>query len=757
MKFQPVTKSIEMFGHSEVSNMTIEASGKMFRTIISGLYSRKIESICRESIANAKDGHIKRGNPERPSYVHAPTSWEPYYSVRDFGCSMDHETVMRRFTAIGWSSKEDSNEEIGTFGLGSKAPFAYTSMFSVTTWLDGVQRTYDAFLNEEGKPMMALAAESESDEEQGLMVRFDVRTPDIHAFHKAIKFVALAHLPCFECNLEGVHSAEIDEDHGNFYFSRDVQDGPRVQIGCVTYPIDFNALDSTRATQVLRNQKNLVLRTKIGDLGVVPSREGLEYTEKTIANLNGYLADLFGGYEKEVTERCAEIKTVWEAAAYWEEISRSPIKAAIGGWTRVLDKAMHLNQAESFTVAGNARPYINKVICNSDVSVSTRAATAFARRPLMVVYVQDERTEKVKFWRRRVAADMTARGFGEAMLVTLPDPLDAVARLRKQLELTKADRKERKSKLDGLFSMLAAMRATLKGQIAAYGCPEVINLHELPEAVRPQRNPKDAPIVTYAMAKSYASFDRHDYLTLDEDKFNIVFPLKRGKPPVTVDSGATFIRRVAKDRGFDIGAIVGVAASNVKRYLAENPSCFMWTDVFNAESFDIPALKARADALASKQVVTLNDHNDLYYGILNHLDVQLGELPDSLRVFVDTYATMLAKRDADRKERKAFELAGPGMDDCLLIIRMVEGVRYEANGVTHEDLTLDGLAAQIACDFPKLAYVIDERRNYGDEAVDPLIYVLGVLALNARLAAFSATLENSTETAISPAQTALAA
>lgn len=757
MKFQPVTKSIEMFGHSEVSNMTIEASGKMFRTIISGLYSRKIESICRESIANAKDGHIKRGNPERPSYVHAPTQWEPFYSVRDFGCSMDHETVMRRFTAIGWSSKEDSNEEIGTFGLGSKAPFAYTSMFSVTTWLDGVQRTYDAYLNEEGKPMMALAAECPSDEEQGLMVRFDVRTPDISAFHKAIRFVALAHSPCFDSNLDRVHSATIDEDHGNFYFSSDVHDGPRVQIGCVTYPIDFSVLDSTRQTEVLKRTSNLVLRTKIGDLGVVPSREGLEYTEKTIANLSGYLADMFGGYEKEVTDRCATLQTAWEAAAYWEEICRHPIKAAVGQWTRVLDKRHFLHDTQSYTIAYLARPYVNKIICNSDVSVSTRAASNFARRAQMVVYVQDERTEKVKFWRRRVAADMSARGFDEAMLVTLPNPTDAVARLRKQLELTKADRKERKSKLDGLFSQLSAMRATLKKEIETYGCPEVINLHELPEVVRPARNPKDSPIVVYSMAKSYSSFDRHDYVTLDEDKFNIVFPLKRGKATVTVDSGATFIRRVAKDKNFDIGAIVGVAASNVKRFLAENPSALLWTEVFNAETFDVPALKARADALASKQVMTLNDHSDLYHGILNHLDIAAEEFPASLRKFVDTYCTMLGKRDADRKERKAFELAGPGMDDCLLILRMVEGVRYEPNGVTHEDLTLDGLVAQITAEFPKLAYVIDERRNYGDEAVEPLIYVLGVQALNARLAAAQPTLENPTETVISAAALAQAA
>lgn len=748
MKFQPVTKSIEMFGHSEVSNMTIEASGKMFRTIISGLYSRKIESICRESIANAKDGHIKRGNPERPSFVHAPTTWEPFYSVRDFGCSMDHETVMRRFTAIGWSSKEDSNDEIGTFGLGSKAPFAYTSMFSVTTWLDGVQRTYDAFLNEEGKPMMALASEAPSDEEQGLMVRFDVRAPDVHAFHKAIRFVALAHTPCFESNLENVRSASIEEDHGAFYFSRDVQDGPRVQIGCVTYPIDFSVLDSTREMQILRNSNSLVLRTKIGDLGVVPSREGLEYTDKTLTNLTGYLTNLFTGYAQEVEQRCAALTNVWEAAAYWDEISGHPIRRAVGTWTRVLDKAFTLDQTESFVIRHGLRHNIKKLVCQSERSASLRDAGVFARRGKMVVYVEDERSARVKFWRRRVAIDMDARGLDEAMLVMLPDATAAVARLKTQLTLTKADRNERKQKLSGVFVNTAKMRADLKQAIDTYGCPQIIALGDLPEPPRAVRNPKEAAIATYRLGRSSDSFDRDDRLVLADDEFNLVFPLKRGKFERPIAEGVRFVKRMAQSKGFGVALGIGVSVSNVKRYLAENPAAVIWTDVFNADTFDIAALKERADKLASKKVMTLDDHQTLYHGVLNHLTGV--DLPDSLAAFMAQYHEMSERRRADAKAREELKAAGPALDDCVAAIRLITGESYEPNGLTEEDRSLDALVARIEAEFPHLQYTIDERRQYGDAAVPPAVYVLGQIA-HARLFPPAETIaEAPTETIIAP-------
>lgn len=724
MKFEPVTKSIEMFGHSEVSAMTIDATGKMFRTIISGLYSRKIESICRESIANAKDGHIKRGNPERPSYVHAPTSWEPFYSVRDFGCSMDHETVMRRFTAIGWSSKEDSNEEIGTFGLGSKAPFAYTSMFNVTTWLNGEQRVYNAFLNEQGKPMMALAGDPlQSDEEQGLMIRFDVRKDDIQSFHKAIRLVALAHFPCFETNLENTHSAHIDEDYQNFYLSRDITDGPRVQIGCVTYPLDFDAIPENDGTNLIKKAKNLVLRTKIGDLGVVPSREGLEYTEKTIRAVVDYIDGIFDFYIQEIEPEVAKLTNDWDAGVYWNSICNHPLKFHVGRDMELpyrTHKFFTLNSTGGYTWAGSLHGdhHLNLALWG-EVSLALRKQTTFPRKPEMVVYVLDAKKGAVKFNRRRIQEDMERRGITEAVYVDLPDPHAAIRRAAKQHALLGTPRVDRKIKMDSLFDNLLRTRTALEQSLKAYGCPTLIDVATLPEPKAKPRQ-KGAPIAEYGLNNGTGKFSSASFTNINENKFNLVFPLK--DRAFTRHLNRDTVRLLAKALDFDVAGVVGVSHGNLKRYLDENPHCVMWTDVFNEQSVDVDALKARLDQFANLKILSVARHENFAIRLTQRVVDKLQIAPPVLVEFIEQFEKLQAKSLELEAERVQFEKEGFSKKICAELVHMVTGKWHEPVVVeTVEEEPLAELMKQIKERYPKLESLLQSF----NADMSPAIYVLG--------------------------------
>mgnify|MGYP000694507503 CR=1 FL=1 len=120
----------------ERESFTIEANGKAFRTLIDGLYSNKIQAVCRELSSNAQDSHIDAGQT-RPFEVSIPTSLDPVFRVRDFGTSLSHEDVMFLYTRIFKSTKETTNDQTGALGLGSKSPFAYTDTFSVVAYLNG--------------------------------------------------------------------------------------------------------------------------------------------------------------------------------------------------------------------------------------------------------------------------------------------------------------------------------------------------------------------------------------------------------------------------------------------------------------------------------------------------------------------------------------------------------------------------------------------------------------------------------------------
>ena len=112
----------------ETQEFTIKANGKAFRALISTLYENKIQSIVREIWSNALDAHVEAGCADVPFSVTFPTMLNPVFIVRDYGVSLEHDQVMRLYTTVFESTKEDTNDATGKFGLGSKSPFAYTDL-----------------------------------------------------------------------------------------------------------------------------------------------------------------------------------------------------------------------------------------------------------------------------------------------------------------------------------------------------------------------------------------------------------------------------------------------------------------------------------------------------------------------------------------------------------------------------------------------------------------------------------------------------
>ena len=110
-------------GAQESARLQIEANGKAFKELISGIYSDKTYAIARELIANAWDAHVLAGNENTPFDLHLPTVFDPTFSIRDYGTSMDHNTVMTLYRTLFRSTKDDpnspdSNKFVGKFGLG---------------------------------------------------------------------------------------------------------------------------------------------------------------------------------------------------------------------------------------------------------------------------------------------------------------------------------------------------------------------------------------------------------------------------------------------------------------------------------------------------------------------------------------------------------------------------------------------------------------------------------------------------------------
>jgi hypothetical protein len=93
------------------------------------------------------------------------------------------EDDMQMYTTYGESTKSGSNAYIGAFGIGAKSPFAYTNIFNVTSYHEGMARAYSMFV-EDGVPRMTKLGEGPTDEPSGLEVFFPVAVKDIDDFKK---------------------------------------------------------------------------------------------------------------------------------------------------------------------------------------------------------------------------------------------------------------------------------------------------------------------------------------------------------------------------------------------------------------------------------------------------------------------------------------------------------------------------------------------------------------------------------------------
>lgn len=322
MRYQAHVQPLETFGYQETKVFSIAATGKAFRNLMDGLYSRKYEAIVREICTNAQDSHIAAGTPARKFLIQLPKILKPIFLVRDYGVGMSHQQVMDRYSVLFDSTKDKSNLENGMLGLGSKSPFAYTDGFTLRCWDGQSVRTYTAFLGEGGVPQISLAGSVPSSEPRGVEVSFAVKREDFGQFETALLRVlkGFAHFPegTPEDILESL--AQQPSRYGDGWAimpNNWIRGGDKVYAlqGCVLYPVEFGRLETNDGD--LENisyslKGTIVLDFPIGSLSFTPGRETLTYDETTVAALQSHWRRFRADIDRLFEENFADCTTDWE-------------------------------------------------------------------------------------------------------------------------------------------------------------------------------------------------------------------------------------------------------------------------------------------------------------------------------------------------------------------------------------------------------------------------------------------------------------
>lgn len=267
--------------HGETRQFTIKANGKAFRSLIDSLYTNKVLAVVRELCSNAHDAHIAAGQT-RPFDVTIPTTLEPIFAVRDYGIGMSHEDVMVLYTTIFESTKEDTNEQTGQFGLGSKSPFAYTDSFQITSFTGSEKRMYIAFLGTDGIPSLTHVENQPSNEPRGILVSFAAKSESIKQFQKEMRFVSMAYdtppnvsgmtLALPVARMSGTNWAIYPD--GDFDPNGEMTHNHFIRMGTALYP-------SNRSFPNVSGAFTTVVTIPIGTADVTSSRDALSYDGDT--------------------------------------------------------------------------------------------------------------------------------------------------------------------------------------------------------------------------------------------------------------------------------------------------------------------------------------------------------------------------------------------------------------------------------------------------------------------------------------------
>lgn len=303
---------------SDKKSFKIETNAAAFEILSKNLYQNIPRAIIRELCTNAIDANKQLNQPLNNFEVTLPDYSTNIFSIEDFGVGMSYDDVMNVYTSFFSSTKSNSNEQTGMFGLGSKTPFAYTTQFTIDTTKAGEKCIFNVFKDENGMPCVSLITRIPVDNNlHGTKISFSVKSSDVSQFYQEFLFCcqSFPDIPKIKENesflnflgsklglskgSELINLIKLNKLYKKDYFycsefknpsSTSIKPHVYLEMGSVLYNVDFDVNISTSSVnefvmQIIKSAtKNgiLILHANIGDVSITPSREELQYDEKTL-------------------------------------------------------------------------------------------------------------------------------------------------------------------------------------------------------------------------------------------------------------------------------------------------------------------------------------------------------------------------------------------------------------------------------------------------------------------------------------------
>ena len=253
----------------------------VFELVSKQLYSNPIGSMIRELTSNCFDSHIEAGVDDPVIINRGFDAEEGYYiEFKDVGVGISPDRITSIYMNYFSSTKRESNNQIGAFGIGSKTPLAYTDLFYIVTIFDGVKYEYVFHRGEEKPTLELLSTEEGITEHNGTTIKVYMAKSDLYKFEDELKF-QLAYFDNVWITGWSISNNYDIYEGKHFKFRSDISQRStniHICVGKVRYPIDLNTVRIPTDYQRIP----IAVKFEIGELRITPSRETLRYDPEGI-------------------------------------------------------------------------------------------------------------------------------------------------------------------------------------------------------------------------------------------------------------------------------------------------------------------------------------------------------------------------------------------------------------------------------------------------------------------------------------------
>lgn len=314
MKKLEVTNN-DNYSYLESDNTSIQASidiedlSHIFETL-SDNYKDPYGSIVRELTSNCIDANVASDKPDEISEIgiKRDENYNKYIYFKDFGNGMSPEFMEKIYMKYGKSTKRNTNNQLGFFGIGSKSPLSIRNEYYIDSIVDGIMYSYIIYKGDNGVPLC-----EEFNECKEVSADYIGTTVKIYLDYDESSFITAINnqLRYFDrVYFNNIGNKSINDyliyDYGKFVKSElGNSTYAHINYGRVKYDIDWTLI------KMKALEFNIGVKIPIGELMPNSNRETFKYNEDSIALIKHSVIsaakDLYDYYTKTESKQCETI------------------------------------------------------------------------------------------------------------------------------------------------------------------------------------------------------------------------------------------------------------------------------------------------------------------------------------------------------------------------------------------------------------------------------------------------------------------